>query len=443
MENKSASRCHHSQSNNLLTTLSFSLFTRFQINLLRIANMLSVFVIACVLLVDACRATAISPTSVYSPAACGPRFQGKCNCGYKEFEDTNRFVVNCTNEGFANTDVLQYLPQETEVVIFIGNYLPELGWNVFGAMNDCYNLSIVDMTNNRIREIRGKSFHHVPNVRRLILNHNNLSISRYDDDNVNHHHPRVFSNFINLMELHLTNAFADDSVQLLENLHDIFINSNLTKLNKLHLEQNEIRKFNDQRAFCDLPSLMDLHLGDNRLTEIGFNVRCLTNLRFLDLERNSIAQLKMKDLKLLDELQNTKSHKFNVTVDLSDNPFTCDCTAYNFAQWMKSSKVTVRNNQAYICVEHNSSRRDYLLSFAANSEKCRLQSQKARTSHAHTVTLTCLLVLLSLIMFGLLGTLLFISRDRIKTTITPMWAPVSKKVQYTTIKDDECPEQYV
>ena len=52
---------------------------------------------------------------------------------------------------------------------------------------------------------------------------------------------RVFSNFENLMELHLTDAFADNSPEdLASDLHDIFFNSDLNQLRKLHLEQNEI-----------------------------------------------------------------------------------------------------------------------------------------------------------------------------------------------------------
>lgn len=115
----------------------------------------------------------------------------------------------------------------------------------------CYR--IIDMSNNGIRDIKGKAFHHVASVTRLILNHNNIS---------NYHHSRVFSNFLNLQELHLTNAFADNSdATLADDLHEIFVNSNLTKLYKLHLEQNEIKSFRDDRVFCALPNLHDLHLG--------------------------------------------------------------------------------------------------------------------------------------------------------------------------------------
>lgn len=74
----------------------------------------------------------------------------------------------------------------------------------------------------------------------------------------------VFSNFENLLELHLTDAFADNTPaeDLASDLHDIFVNSDLQELQKLHLEQNEISQFKDPSVFCDLPSLQDLHLGN-------------------------------------------------------------------------------------------------------------------------------------------------------------------------------------
>ena len=92
------------------------------------------------------------------------------------------------------------------------------------------------MSNNKIRHIRGQAFHRISNVHRLILNHNDLYI------NGTHEHPRIFANMYNLKELHLTNAFTEyvDSKKYLVNLENIFFGSNLAKLEKLHLEQNEI-----------------------------------------------------------------------------------------------------------------------------------------------------------------------------------------------------------
>ncbi|XP_053694301.1 trophoblast glycoprotein [Sabethes cyaneus] len=369
---------------------------------------------------------------------CGEKFRGKCKCGQQMYNYQTRYVVNCTDEGFRDTNVLEYLPLQTEVVIFTGNYIDELPWNVFGAINDLVNLSIVDMSNNHIREIRGKTYHHVPNVKRLILNHNNLSISRYDDDEYNHHHPRVFSNFINLMELHLTNAFSDNtSAELSADLHDIFVSSNLTKLVKLHLEQNEISKFNDKRVFCDLPSLLDLHLGDNQLTELNFNVSCLKKLRFLDLERNKFEVLRPHDMDMLDAVQSHEGRTVNFMVDFTFNPFNCNCSINPLYEWMRKTNVTVRNRENLVCFR-NKKHQEPILSL--NMKKC----QKARSGKRdHTVTLIFVLICLSCILAVLVGSLIYVSKDKLKTLITPVVDHVSKKVHYTTIKDEEAPEQYV
>ena len=78
-----------------------------------------------------------------------------------------------------------------------------LEWNVFGKEEKFPNLIYIDLSNNGIQVIRGKSFHHVRNVRTLILDFNKLSIKEEET------HPRIFSNFESLAELHLSDAFED------------------------------------------------------------------------------------------------------------------------------------------------------------------------------------------------------------------------------------------
>lgn len=382
----------------------------------------------------------LATISIASSSDCGAKFEGKCSCGIVPYNDKKMYVVNCTRTGFRDTSALEFLPQQTEVLIFTGNYIPTLPWNIFGTVNLLENLTIVDMSENHIREIRGKSYHHVPNVQRLILNHNNLSISRYDDELLNHHHARIFSNFVNLMELHLTNAFADNSTaELSEDLHDIFVNSNLTKLVKLHLEQNEISSFDDRKVFCDLPALRDLHLGDNLLKEINFNIHCLKHLRFLDLERNKFETIKQKDLTALDALENTPGRDVNLVVDFSNNPLKCDCNIYPFQEWLKETKVTVRNRE-YINCYTNKIAEEFVVKL--KTHRCKLQISRASTT-GHTVTLVFLLVVLTTILIALVAALLYVSKERIKKTFKPVMDTVSKKVQYTSIKDEEVQEVHV
>lgn len=75
------------------------------------------------------------------------------------------------------------------------------------------------MSRNKIKEIRGKSYHGVSHVEQLFLDFNELTIDAARS------HPRVFSNFVSLLELHLTDAFEDGAPKdLAATLHDIFVN---------------------------------------------------------------------------------------------------------------------------------------------------------------------------------------------------------------------------
>lgn len=68
--------------------------------------------------------------SAVSGEDCGPEFRGRCNCGMREYNSKTSYVVNCTDQGFRDTDVLEHLPLQAEVLIFTGNYIDELPWHV-------------------------------------------------------------------------------------------------------------------------------------------------------------------------------------------------------------------------------------------------------------------------------------------------------------------------
>lgn len=122
--------------------------------------------------------------------------------------------------------------------------------------------------------------------------------------------------------------------------------SNLTQLIKLHLEQNEISEFHDPNVFCDLPNLLDLYLGDNALTALHFNISCLHNLRFLDLQRNKFKRILERDLHAMDTIV---KHNQQIVVDFTGNPLECSCKLNPFINWMKKTKVFVRNKNNLMC----------------------------------------------------------------------------------------------
>lgn len=353
---------------------------------------------------------------------CRSRLLQGCFCGPTYVDHGEQFVVNCTNMGFTTTDMLQQLPEETKMLIFTGNHIPVLPLNIFGNVS---GLTVIDMSNNGIRDIKGRTFHHVSNVERLILNHNNILIS--DDADGNFHHPRVFSNFENLEELHLTNAFADNTDTALANdLHDIFVNSNLTKLYKLHLEQNEIKGFRDRNVFCDLPNLHQLYLGENFLPSLNFNVKCLKNLEFLDLQYNNITKFTQSELDSLDQLS-YPFRKDSLTIDIGGNPFRCDNAISKLYGWLRKSNVTVRNKDSLKCVNSKYGSKPIF------SLKNLAESKHAKFSKAITV----LLVILAIILISLISAVAYLSREKIKSKLNPIFDIVSRKVQYTTIESQD------
>ena len=82
------------------------------------------------------------------------------------------FISNCTNSAFTEPTGMQYTPRETEVLIFNGNNFETLSLNMLGLWRgghkDLMRMEVLDLTNNRIKEIQSKSFHKVNGIRRLI-----------------------------------------------------------------------------------------------------------------------------------------------------------------------------------------------------------------------------------------------------------------------------------
>lgn len=371
---------------------------------------------------------------------CPKVFGGRCICGlanYKQWNpDKQVFITNCTNTGFKNTTMLEYLPDETEVLIFTGNHLETLPWNLFGIFDERKKLEVVDLTNNGIKEIQGKSFHKVTTVKRLILDHNDLYIVSAM------HHPRTFSNFENLEELHLTNAFTEqiDSKWYLRDLKDIFGASQLLKLKKLHLEQNEIWEIKDNDMFCDLPELMDLHLGDNQLTDINFSLDCLRQLRYLDLEYNKITNLGSETLVKLDKAFASKDRK----IDLHGNPYTCDCHFMPFFDWLKKTKINLQNKDDMRCYtgkpEYNAGLR------IKNIEKLTCPVPETALSHNNSrhATTTTLLTVLIILTAILLTVVFWVNRQTVMKKMKPVTESLNRHVskQYSAIdKQEEVPQE--
>jgi len=365
---------------------------------------------------------------------CPNEFRGRCQCGRisssSESPFRGSYVTNCTNANFTSTAMLAVLPEATEILIFTGNSLvTELPANLFGKGERSYDkLHMIDMSNNKIRSIKGKTFHGVRHVKKLILNNNRLLITG------EHFHPRLFSNFESLEELYLSSAFAEShrGLNFVEDLITTLNMANLTKLKVLNVENNGISVLPNPDVFCSLPSLTKVLLGGNVLTDVRLNTSCTPKLFLLDVSDNFISTLSNQTLAMF---QNTP--KFHV--NLTRNPFSCDCRLLDFYRWVKYTKTWVIGNKTLTCAsgypESNGGR---LLNELAESDLlCSTLDDDDLQGYVTASFAVLISLILALIVMS--GALIFSHREQ----IVKVWNLISSSVsgkstrEYTALNQEQ------
>ena len=64
--------------------------------------------------------------------------------------------------GVSTADIpSEYVPPQSEVVIFTGNHFPTLQWNILGNWNDFKKLEVIDLTNNGIKVGSQENLHFI------------------------------------------------------------------------------------------------------------------------------------------------------------------------------------------------------------------------------------------------------------------------------------------
>ncbi|KAL7646539.1 UNVERIFIED_CONTAM: hypothetical protein RMT77_001790 [Armadillidium vulgare] len=368
-------------------------------------------------------------------SGCPDIFHNKCQCRrqpYPHHESEEQFVVNCTNSRFTDTTMLEYLPEETEVLIFTGNMLNELEDNIFDFNIDHKNLKYIDFSNNHITFIRGQTFHRVKNVETLILNFNDLEITDHYQRN------RIFSNFNNLKYLHLTDAFTDRynaSAYYMLSLQDIFIESNLTKLERLHLEQNEIFTIGSNASiFCPLKSLKHLYLSDNKLSDIEFEIDCLKDLNHIDVRYNMISRLSHDAMERLNKFVGVGNP---ISVNLKDNPLVCDCRSRDFLEWLLKCSIKMDSIESYICTDGfpRSVVNENIVKVDLQEISCPGLGSKYSSDTVGFLSFLIVFMLIVLVVFG------FYHKKRLATLVQPLVNDLTRKVGYRGLAHEETPAE--
>lgn len=200
------------------------------------------------------------------------------------------------------------------------------------------NLLLVDLSRNNIKMLDNNIFSNMKQVQTLILNNNEIQLT-----NENVHYP-LFKSLNNLQELHLRNALnlsTDSGLKKTNNdlisspisiLNSVLHRSHLKHLKILNLEQNLISTFspNDNQLFCSMKQLRRLMLANNLLKHFELNLTCLNELSYLDISENRITNVDNHSLILLQSVPNTYH------VNMSENPFRCDCYLKDFYQLIQN-----------------------------------------------------------------------------------------------------------
>ncbi|XP_013794056.1 phospholipase A2 inhibitor-like [Limulus polyphemus] len=366
-------------------------------------------------------------TSNFS-SVCPVEFQGRCRCGRVPYGPHGilTYVTNCTNTNFDDTHMLLKLPVETEVLIFTGNYIPDLPLNILGKVKKYGQLHTIDMSNNHIQSIKGKTFHHVEFVKKLVLNDNDLYIVSKDV------HSRMFSNFYQLEELHLKNAFTE-KVRVDDyfyNLVTVFKDSNLNHLQVLNLEENEFRSMLNENFFCYMRTLMKIYMKGNRMTDFRLNTTCLPRLEILDLSENEIPYLTNQTLHRFDAVP-------GLEINLAGNPFQCDCYLVDMYRWLTTTKTRVINKETFQCFSGFPRTNAWKLvnHVPLHDLKCPL---KLSDFQNHISASVVVLVLLIIICVVLVSVLTYRHRQAIYIFARSWFQPFNSKMKYSSMdKRDE------
>ncbi|KAK6973327.1 TLR cluster3 member 10 [Biomphalaria glabrata] len=186
------------------------------------------------------------------------------------------------------------------------NYFPK----AIGPISGLKNLHYLDLSHCSLAVISTTFFQYFPSLNTLKISYNNLK---------------------NLLMQANSNA-------------KIF--RNLTKLKYLDLSYNRLTNLSVD-IFEDLSNLEKLHLESNQLSEFNLNISHMTKLKVLNLNDSQLPTLPINVRQHIDYLKNVL--KIDIFVDMSINPIHCDCQNLDFLQWMVNSKAFDHHFRRYRC----------------------------------------------------------------------------------------------
>ncbi|XP_012946748.1 leucine-rich repeat-containing protein 69-like [Aplysia californica] len=123
----------------------------------------------------------------------------------------------------------------------------------------------------------------------------------------------------------------------------------LTQLRSLDLSNNQL-KLLARGTFKNNFQLQTLNLANNGFTTIPLDLTLRPNLTYLDLSANSISQLGVKDMQLVEQHASTVTE---FSLHLTGNIMVCICSSIPFFTWLQNTKVSLDRRMTYSCLTEN------------------------------------------------------------------------------------------
>lgn len=256
-------------------------------------------------------------------------------------KETRIISVEFTNISSIGVDALQGLPNLQELHLS-NNKLRTLPSGLF---QDLPKLHTLDLTGNFLEDLPVEIFGKATSLKQLALSGNRLSTLR----------PLWFQDLQHLDFLDLSNNQLNDVP------HSCF--SKLENLTTLQLSQNSLRTLSPQ-MLDGLPKLEKLDLEGNQLQSIDNNTfQAVSHLKFIFLQNNSLTNLPAGTFKPLDQLEfldvssnqlTTWDPQFSskvttLNLDLSRNPWACNCHLLPLLKKLKHPSISLYSKQEMLC----------------------------------------------------------------------------------------------
>ena len=120
-------------------------------------------------------------------------------------------------------------------------------------------------------------------------------------------------------------------------------------LEVLDLSSNSLTSLPGDLIECH-PRLKSLFLSGNRLnSDLFFTLPHQSELNVINLAANEFNHLTQRFLTQIEHLKSSKK----VAIDLSDNPFQCQCELKPLSQWLQESSLDITNKEIYVCSQLN------------------------------------------------------------------------------------------